>query len=189
MKQTLKQTSRVLLIVACAVCALCAGCVTGPKSKPTDGPPREDAYAQLQARIVQLAKDPTTNAYQLGKARAWLKSSRYEADRNDARWWPRAAFDEAARLTLALENHTAPRTTSTSTSLAQLQKQVRADVWARADRLRNTAPPCALEWIARAEVELVHAAYETETTTWRHGDPQIALAQAYLKQAASGQCD
>jgi hypothetical protein len=144
-------------------------------------PTKDFDYAHVQEQIDALSKDSKSDIYQLAKAQAWLNSSKYEMWRNDAGWWPREAFEEASRIVTAIKNK--DQTGLSKASQLKITQLIADDLWQEASMAKKIPKSCAKQLVARAEVELVHAAYEAQETTWKDPTPQLALAKSLLSRA------
>lgn len=143
-------------------------------------PTKRFDYVSVQSQIDELVAEGKVNPYHLAKAQAWLNSSKYEMWRNDFGWWPEEAYKEAARTVDAIKN----KDTASLDKAAQLkvEKLVAEDLWAEVTSLLKKPKPCAVSLLARAEVELVHAAYEKETTNF-DTNSQLALVRSLLDRS------
>ena len=144
-------------------------------------PTRDFDYAGVQAQIDELSKELKPDIYQLAKAQAWLNSSKYEMWRNDAGWWPREAFDEATRIVTAIKNK--DQVSLAKTSQLKISQLIANELWQDAETLKKTSKSCTKSLLARAEVELVHAAYEAQETTWKDPSPQLAIVKSLLSRS------
>lgn len=144
-------------------------------------PTKHFDYVSVQNQIDELAKDKQVSAYDLAKAQAWLNSSKYEMWRNDAHWWSKEAFEEAQRIIVAIKNKDVAALVKTNS--LKVKRLVAQDFWAEAEVLRQAKQVCAQILVARAQVELVHAAYEVETTSWQDASPQLNLVKDLLLRA------
>ncbi len=144
-------------------------------------PTKDFDYASVQAQIDELSKASKPDVYQLAKAQAWLNSSKYEVWRSDAGWWPREAFEEAARIITAVKDK--DQASLAKTSQLKINQLIANDLWQEADKMRKISKSCAKSLVARAEVELVHAAYEAQETSWKDPSPQLAVVKSLLNRA------
>mgnify|MGYP006285554881 CR=1 FL=1 len=149
------------------------------RSYPTD---RFD-YAGVQADIDELSNNLAVDPYDLAKAQAWLNSSKYEMWRNDSGWWPKEAFDEATRVVAAIKNK--DQAFLLKTSSLKLDQLIANDLWIQVAETKKLEKVCAKKLLAKAEVELVHAAYEAQETRWKDSAPQLALVRSFLGRAKS----
>jgi len=140
-------------------------------------------YSSIQVEIDELSKDPKIDTYGLAKAQAWLNSSKYEMWRNDSGWWPQAAFDEAKLTIAAIKN----KDTSVlgKTNALKVNHLIADELWQETISLKKKNKACSRSLIARAEVELVHAAYEVETTSWKDATPQLGIVRELLARSKS----
>jgi hypothetical protein len=147
-------------------------------------PTKRFDYVSIQSQIDDLVAGGKANTYHLAKAQAWLNSSKYEMWRNDMGWWPEEAYKEAVRTVDAIKN----QDTASLGKTAQLkvEKLVADNLWTEVNSLLKKPKPCAISLIARAEVELVHAAYQKYVTQWSI-DPELALVRSLLSRAANCQ--
>jgi hypothetical protein len=145
-------------------------------------PTKRFDYVSIQSQIDDLVAGGKANTYHLAKAQAWLNSSKYEMWRNDMGWWPEEAYKEAVRTVDAIKN----QDTASLGKTAQLkvEKLVADNLWTEVNSLLKKPKPCAISLIARAEVELVHVAYEKETTNF-DVDSQLALVRSLLGRSAA----
>ena len=144
-------------------------------------PTRDFDYAAVQEQIDELSKDSKVNIYHLAKAQAWLNSSKYEMWRNDAGWWPKEAYEESQRVVAAIKNK--DQSALAKTSQLKLNQLIADDLWQEVVTAKKLSKPCAKQLTARAEVELMHAAYEAQETTWKDANPQLAIAKSLLARA------
>jgi len=144
-------------------------------------PTRDFDYAAVQMQIDELSKDSTVNIYHLAKAQAWLNSSKYEMWRNDAGWWPKEAYEESQKVVAAIKNNN--QSALAKTSQLKLNQLIADDLWQEVVNAKKLSKSCAKELTARAEVELMHAAYEAQETTWKDASPQLAIAKSLLARA------
>lgn len=181
-------STRGLLLTFLLTTALAAASVALADSKgggSASGEPTATAaadYAKLRERIAALsARANPPQAYALAKASAFFEASYYEHSRNDRGPFPADALAEAGRLVTALEGDQGVSAMPWSTSGLSTKSRAREDLWQRLEA-QKTSPKfaCAAALIARAEVELVHAASEIETAPWHHGRPQIAVVEELL---------
>lgn len=69
------------------------------------------------------------------------------------------------------------------TSQLKLNQLIADDLWQEVVTAKKLSKPCAKQLTARAEVELMHAAYEAQETTWKDANPQLAIAKSLLARA------
>ena len=148
-------------------------------------PTRDFDYAAIQEQIDALAKDPKLDVYPLALAQAWLNSSKYEMWRNDAGWWPREAYQEAQRVVMAIKDK--DQKSLAKVSQLKLNELIANDLWQEISVLKKLKKSCVKPLLARAEVELVHAAYEAQETTWKDPSPQLATVKSLLARTRSCQ--
>lgn len=144
-------------------------------------PTRDFDYAAVQEQIDALAKDPKLDVYPLALAQAWLNSSKYEMWRNDAGWWPREAYQEAQRVVMAIKDK--DQKSLAKVSQLKLNELIANDLWQEISVLKKLKKSCVKPLLARAEVELVHAAYEAQETTWKDATPQLSIVKSLLARA------
>lgn len=148
-------------------------------------PTRLFDYTQVQNDIDELAKVTSTDIYQVAKAQAWLNSSKYEMWRNDHDWWPKEAFEEAQRVVSAIKENDISKLESIST--LKVNRLIADELWQELKRQKQDSANCAKILLARAEVELVHAAYEAETSAWKSAESQLAITKSLLERAQTCQ--
>lgn len=163
-----------LIVGVCQPSELRAQSTAGAQSEAA-APGSED-YAKVRQDIgVLMARPGQSQVYALAKARAFVDASYYEYSRNDRSSFPKDALFEAQRIVSAIKGG---QEVGSGTSQLGTKERVRKDLWSRLEAVKSSGKwACVSELVARAEVELVHAASELETTTWAHARPQVAVVE------------
>lgn len=138
-------------------------------------------YQAIQEQIDELSKDPQVSVYDLSLAQAWLNSSKYESWRNDSGWWPKESFRESERVVAAIKNKDGEALKKTSQ--LKIDQLVAPELWKEVQDIKKSPKACAKQLVARAEVQLVHAAYEAQETSWQDPTPQLSLAKSLIARS------
>ncbi len=185
------------IFIALSACTTNAGqsnnASTHPAAKQsiTDGQINADynRYEAMQARIKQLndtGKHPVSS-YSTSKAQCWLDVSTHEYTRNDRSNFPKASFEESAKIAEYLGKGGDPAGTANpanQTPLVNSAAKLRPDLWDAAQKLKlHPGFRCAAQKTACAEVELVHAGNEFSQQQWRHAKPYVQLAEDLIGDA------
>jgi OmpA-OmpF porin, OOP family len=185
------------IFVALSACTTSAGQSNNASTQPaakqsiTDGQINADynRYEAMQARIKQLndtGKHPVSS-YSASKAQCWLDVSTHEYTRNDRSNFPKASFEESAKIAEYLGKGGDPAGTANpanQTPLVNGAAKLRPDLWDAAQKLKSHPGfRCAAQKTACAEVELVHAGNEFNQQQWRHAKPYVQIAEDLIGDA------
>jgi OmpA-OmpF porin, OOP family len=185
------------LFIALSACTTGAGQLNNASTQPagkqsiTDGQIHSDynRYETMQTRIKQLndtGKHPVSS-YSVSKAQCWLDVSTHEFTRNDRSNFPRASFEESAKIAEYLGRGGDPAgaaNPANQTPLVNGAAKLRPDLWDAAQKLKtHSGFRCAAQKTACAEVELVHAGNEFNQQQWRHAKPYVQIAEDLIGDA------
>lgn len=175
-----------LLALACPLLATAQALTPAPQ-RISDRAINADhqTYEQAQARIQALNdQGRPLRDYHLAKAQCWLDASFHEYARNDRSAFPQDALDQALLLVQHMERK-APDL-PTDTPLVNQAERLRPDLWSLADRLKaHAGKACSAQYVACAEVALVHAGNEYQQQGWRHARPYVQRAEDQLEHAGA----
>lgn len=183
--------------VTVSACSTNAGQFNNASTQPavkqsiTDGQINADynRYEAMQERIKQLndsGKHPLSS-YSTSKAQCWLDVSTHEYTRNDRSNFPKASFEESAKIAEYLGkggDAAGAANPANQTPLVNDSTKLRPDLWDAALKLKlHPGFRCAAQKIACAEVELVHAGNEFNQQQWRHAKPYVQIAEDLISDA------
>jgi outer membrane protein OmpA-like peptidoglycan-associated protein len=138
----------------------------------------------LQGRLATLDnKGVPIDGYHFAKAQAWLDFAMDEYTINDRSRVVEEALWQARGIIEQLE--AGENEISMDTSIIPTSTKVRADLWEKAEAMKNNSDSfrCAGDKIAQLEVQLVWAGHEEQGLGWRHAKPYLQAAERLAREA------
>jgi outer membrane protein OmpA-like peptidoglycan-associated protein len=137
----------------------------------------------LQKRLAELnTKGVSLSSYHFAKAQAWLDFAIDAYTMNDRSRVVEEALHETVSLIEQMEAE--KKDIGMSTPVIPTSSVVRADLWAKAERLKKRVNTrCAGDKVAQFEVQLVWAGHEDKEFGWRHSKPYLQAAERLAREA------
>jgi len=147
---------------------------------------RRASLDHLQDRLARLNEHGSaTHRYHWAKAQHWLDFARGEYDAQDRSGIIGQAADEAEKIIRLMENGS--KDLPMDTPVVSRARRIRPDLWQVAADLKQHPSFAQVEdCVARLEVQLVWAGYESGTLGWRQARAFVQEAERFARQGELG---